>query len=886
MALSQRHHARCCSAAISAPAFALSGTERKYERSRPFKILHLGLDLQLHFQKKSVSGVATLDFERVSPSEHKLVLDAIGFELRRVRIDTGGGFSDLPHEYDGDRIELAIPPRVTHGKIEIDYSATPKRGLYFLEPDAEVKRRPEQVWSQCQDEDARYWFPCHDKPHVKMTTELRVRVKEGFSVLSNGDLVFQDTPRGASPWVYHFKMAHPHPSYLVTLVAGRFDVVSDRNAELPDGRSVPVAYWLPPGKKADGERAFCETPRMIELFSRLTGIPYPWSRYSQVVVSDFIFGGMENTTATTMYEHILLDAKAALDVESHDLVAHELAHQWFGDYVTCRDWSHGWLNEGFATFFEKIEREDRLGKDEYLYGIEAELESYLSEAGNRYQRAIVCRDYGAPIDLFDRHLYEKGCLVLHLLRAELGDELFWKGIHEYLRRHAHGIVETNDLMRALEDVSGRSLERFFDAWVYRPGHPIFKVKVSYDDGLLTVGVKQTQKAGETAVFPFELEIEVADKAGKTRRLKKHVDGANDALVVSCHERPQWVGVDPDYRLVGELTVEAPQDLAKNQLESGTTPRLRWLAAQMLARRHDLPSSRALAECLTKAEETWMVRAEAAAALGKMRGDHALEALCEATSEKHPKVRRAVARALGGFQTLAAARVLERLALKDPSYLVAAEALRSLGKTRDKRALDVLRERIDSKSWADVVRAGALDGLSALRDDEAVPDLIKRTRYGYPNRGRRAAVAALARLSDSRKVRRHLEDLLDDRDPHVRSDVVSALASLGDPRCRAALRRALEQELDGRVARRIREALRDIGDAGSNERKRMSDDLESVRSQLSELELRLNRLEQKRKHGAHPEKPAEGVVATKPARGEPSSKPRAGARKTRAKGRKS
>ncbi|MFO0571729.1 MAG: M1 family aminopeptidase [Polyangiaceae bacterium] len=217
----------------------------------------------------------------------------------------------------------------------------------------------------------------------------------------------------------------------------------------------------------------------------------------------------------------------------------------------------GGLNEGFATFFEKIERQDRLGKDEYLYGIEAELESYLSEAGNRYQRAIVCRDYGAPIDLFDRHLYEKGCLVLHLLRTELGDELFWKGIHEYLRRHAHGIVETNDLMRALEDVSGRSLERFFDAWVYRPGHPIFKVKVSYDDGLLTVGVKQTQKTGETAVFPFELEIEVADKAGKTRRLKKHVDGANDALVVSCHERPQWVGVDLDYRLVGELHGRGP-----------------------------------------------------------------------------------------------------------------------------------------------------------------------------------------------------------------------------------------------------------------------------------------------------------------------------------------
>ena len=183
-----------------------------------------------------------------------------------------------------------------------------------------VKDRPEQVWSQCQDEDARHWFPCHDKPHVKMTTEMRVRVAEGVSVLSNGDLIFKDTPKGASPWVFHFKMDQPHPSYLMTLVAGRFDVMDDRDAVVGEGRTVPVTYWVPPGRKADAVRAFSETPRMIELFSRLTGVPYPWSRYSQVVVSDFIFGGMENTTATTMYEHILLDERAAIDVVSHDLV--------------------------------------------------------------------------------------------------------------------------------------------------------------------------------------------------------------------------------------------------------------------------------------------------------------------------------------------------------------------------------------------------------------------------------------------------------------------------------------------------------------------------------------------------------------------------------------
>jgi len=796
-------------------------------------------------EKKSVSGAAVLEFERVSPNDTELCLDAVGFELRRVRVDTGGGWSDAPFEYDGDEIRISIPTRVERGKVEIDYRATPRRGLYFLAPDEVVKNRPQQVWSQCQDEDARHWFPCHDKPHVKMTTELRVRVPEGLTVLSNGDLVFQDTPKGASPWVFHYKMNQPHPSYLMTLVAGELERIEDRDAIVGEGRAIPIVYLVPPGSRADGLRAFSETPRMVELFGRLTRVPYPWSRYTQVVVSDFIFGGMENTTATTMYEHVLLDERAALDVPAHDLVAHELAHQWFGDYVTCRDWSHGWLNEGFATYFEHVEREDRLGRDEYMYGVEGDLGSYLSEAGGRYQRAIVCRDYENPIDLFDRHLYEKGGLVLHMLRTELGDDLFWSGLQTYLGRHAHSIVETNDLMRALESVSGKSLERFFDQWVYRPGHPVVKAKVTYEDGLLAVSVKQTQKTGDTPVFSFELEVEVADESGKTRRHKKSVTSANDTLVVSSFERPAWVGFDPDLRIIGDVTLEAPADMLRRQLESGTTARLRWQAAEALAKRTDPPTVEALGKTLEKEEEAWMVRAEAARALGRIRGDRAQELLLGSAGVEHPKVRRAVVQALGAFRVPEVAKVLEKLAKKDASYLVAADALRSLGKTRQKHALKALRELVDRKSWADVVRAGALDGMAATRDEDAVDDVKKRTRYGVPTRGRRAAISALARLSDARKSRQHLEDLLEDADPHLRIDVVNALSSLGDPKSRGPLRRALDGELDGRVARRIREALRDMTDSGSGERKRVNDELESLKNELGELRVRLAKLEEKK-----------------------------------------
>jgi len=868
--LVQRLHSRCACSSAGSP-FALAGTERKYERSRPFAIPHLALDLVLDFDRKSVSGRATLSFERVAAHASELLLDAVGFEIESVRLSAGKDFTNTPFDYDGDTLTVRGLESAQAGKVENRYRATPRRGMYFLEPDAKVKHRPKQVWTQCQDEDARYFIPCHDKPHVKMTSELRVTVPNGFVALSNGELVESETPTGKKPWTYHFRLDKPHPSYLLTLVAGNFTIIDDRPADLGQSKQVPVRYYVPPARKKDTARSFGETPRMIELFSRLTGVPFPWQRYSQIVVSDFIFGGMENTTATTMYEHVLLDERAVLDITSNDLVAHELAHQWFGDFVTCRDWSHAWLNEGFATFMEHVEREDRLGRDEYDYGVSSDNDTYLHEASARYSRPIVCRDYAEPIDLFDRHLYEKGGLVLHMLRRELGDETFWAGVRNYLEAHAYGVVETNDLQRALEQVSGRSLERFFDSWVYRPGHPELKVKVSWDDGLLSIGVKQAQKLGETAEFHFELEVEVGTRAGAVSRYKKLVSAASDNFVIALSERPAFVAFDPDLRVMGELSFDAPSDMLRAQLASATHAISRARAADSLSRRDDPPTIEALAESLSKTSEAWMVRAEAARALGKIRSQEAFSALAAEAGADHPKVRRAVASALGNFKTAEAAKVLEKRAKSDPSYLVEAESVRSLGRTRQADSLQMIVSLLDRPSWAEVSRAGALDALGALRDERALPEVFKRTEYGYPTRGRRAAIAALPQISDGRKVREHLEDLLDDKDPHLKIDVVAALQFLGDVKSRGPLHRAKERELDGRVVRRLREALRDMGEHKAvAERKRLNDELDGVRGEVLELKARLSKVE------ASKAKPPAATTAKKaPAKRAAKTKKKAG-----------
>jgi len=824
--------------------FAFASSPRHFERDRPFAIEHIALDLTLDFPKRSVRGSASLTLRRVDPDALRIELDAVAFSVAAVSIDR----KDVNYTYDGKRLTVDVPPSFEHGVLAVAYSATPRRGLYFLEPDEHVPARPRQAWTQLQEEDARHIFPCHDKPHVKMTTEARVRVPAGFSVLSNGDLAAREKADDGSE-IFHWRMNDPHPSYLVTIVAGEFVIIEDRarvatSAGAKETREVPLTYLVPKGREDDGRRTFARTPDMVSYFSELTGVPYPWSKYAQVVVSDFIFGGMENTTATTMYEHILLDARAAIDVTSDDLIAHELAHQWFGDYVTCRDWSEGWLNEGFATFMEHVWREKHLGRDEYDYGIKGDLASYIGEAHGRYRRAIVCQDYDAPLDLFDRHLYEKGGLVLHVLRSELGDALFWKGVSTYLQRHGRGIVESRDLQRALEEVSGRSLGRRFEELVTRPGHPEVEVELSWADGVLTCALKQTQSTHDGVPSAFEVPLVLAiveDGARRERRERLKLHTRTDTVAIPCPARPRFVVVDPDMRILGDVTVKAPPDMLRRQLAEGTTARARWLAAQALAKGDDPVTIQALAARLKDDAEFWGVRSECADALGRIRAREAFDALASSTDIAHPKVRRGVVDALGKFRTLAAVEALKPRALRDESYLVEAEAARALGRTRQSAAFDVLIDVMDRPSWAEVIAAGAIDGLAALREDRALPHLYARTRYGHPARVRRAAVMAIPKLTTDRRAREHLEDMLDDGDPILRIDVVRALADLGDARSRGALRARAEVDLDPRVRRRIREVVRDLG-GEKKQTDQLKDDVEKLSQDLLETKARLSRLE--------------------------------------------
>jgi aminopeptidase N len=800
-------------------------------------------------------GTCTLTVVPVRPGARRLELDAVEMEVHKVTARPAAAAPlPLDHTYDGDRLVIDLGLDRKAGEeivVEIEYSATPRRGLYFIGPDEAYPNRRPQVWSQGQDEDSRHWFPCLDSPLDKATSELLATVPAPWVALSNGRLLERRDNGADGTITYHWRLDVPHSPYLITLAAGEYTILRDKHRDR-DNREVEVAYYAPPGGEEEARRSFGRTPAMMALFSEKTGVPYPYPQYAQITVADFIFGGMENTSATTMTENTLHDARAHLDYSSEPLVAHELAHQWFGDLVTCRDWSQGWLNEGFATFMELIWAEHAEGPEEAAWERLENAGRYYKEDRERYRRPLVTNVFHEPIDLFDRHLYEKGSCVLHMLRRHLGDAGFWASVRRYLEVHATSTVETHDLARAIEQATGRNLDWFFEQWVFRAGHPELKLEHSYDEdtGLARLIVSQTQKTdSETPLFriPTQMRYRVA---GRDLTFDLEITEKQHTFFFPLSKAPEQAIFDPGRHLLARIEFDKNRRLWIRQLKNASESNDRIIAARVLAKRTEPEVVEALRSALL-GDTFWAVSAEAAAALGDIRGEKARAALIEGLAIQHPKARRAVVKALGSFRhdDRVAASLESLLQRGDPSYYVEGEAALSLGRTRSPRALDALKAAADRPSFQDVIRQRVYEGMGKLRDERAIPVLLEGTRYGRSTFGRRAACAALGELGEGHtEVRETLEALLDDPDFRVRMAAIPALAEVGDARAIAALERAVARDLDGRVKRSGREAIRDLRERRKHDEQvrdlrdtvdKLQTEARALRDRLEKLETRVN-----------------------------------------------
>jgi aminopeptidase N len=837
---------------MSSRDFAFPGTRARYAPDRVVQLRHLALVLDVDPHKRAIAGTATLHAALVDPEATALELDAVELDIAKVTIDG----KPATFRHDGKRLRVELPGKLAGPTIDrsasdfalaIDYRGAPRRGIYFNAPDDEYPDRPLQVWTQGQDEDSRYWFPCFDAPNQKATSSVTVTVPAPLFALSNGALA-SDKTKGKHRTLA-WKLDVPHSCYLVTLVVGDFTPIETT------WRDVPVVYYVQRGREAEAERTLARTPQMLELFAQRFGVAYPYPRYAQVFVADFIFGGMENTSATTLTDTVLLDERAAIDHDVDSLVAHELAHQWFGDLLTCRDWGEGWLNEGFATYAEYIWREHFEGRDAADVELDGMADMYFGEDASRYRRPIATKLYDEPIDIFDAHLYDKGGRVLHMLRHVVGDAAFWKTLAHYLGKHRFGVVESRDFARAVDDATGKVLDWFFAQWVIEgSGHPELKIAIAWDAArsLATVRVEQAQTVdAKTPVFRLPTSVRFRVGA-KDVDLPIEIVEQKQTFQLRLDAEPTQAIFDPGAVLLAKRDFDKAEPLWIAELAHATLASDRRAAARALGRRAGPAAEKALASALVD-DKHWAVRAAAAAALGELRTPAARDRLIKRlVGEVHPRARRAIARALGEFTSDAAAgaALATVVAKGDASCFVEAEACLALGRTRAPRAGELLRAAAARESYNDIVRSHAFRGLAEARDDGALNLLVDGTKRGRPSQGRRAAASALAMLvrgrrdREARDVRERLERLLADADFRVQAAALEALGTIGDGDAIAAVRRLVDRELDGRLRRRGKEIARDLAAAAplADELHRLRDDLGELRRVATELRGRVELLE--------------------------------------------
>ena len=802
----------------------------RYPRQTFFKIEHYRLEFSLNLEEKSIEGTATIT---LNTSDGKAYLDAVDFTITSVE--------NCRYSYDGSVLSLILPQPGRH-VVKVSYKAWPRTGLFFILPDKHHPDRQPFVWSHGEPEYHRHWMPVYDYPNMKFTTELLITVPDGLETVSNGELVeVRDIGDGRRQW--HWVMDKPHTAYLVSFVAGLFDRVD----EVVDG--VRLEYIVPKGMKDYVKNSFSKTGDMLRFFASFLDYPYPFKVYRQVCVPEFVVGGMENTTAATLTELTLHDDHAHMDFSSDPLVAHELAHQWFGDLVTCRDWSHIWLNESFATYLENLYLLNDKGAEEFLYELYNDLTSYLDEYQKRYSRPIVTRLYRYPEELFDRHAYPKGGLVLHTIRNIVGDEAFRKALKNFLQTHAFATADTEDLRRSLEQSSGMFLEHVFDQLVYSAGHPALKVSYKWDEDSseLRLSVKQTQ--GEDSPQTYSLKIDVHIHTGRETTCRTvSLEERETTLSVKLGERPWHVCVDPEMKIIRSLDVDRPVEECIQAVKRCPHILCRIDAAKALGRHGGLRAVEAL-ESVVLNDPFWGVAYQAAKALGEIKSPEACKALLRCLDKVvHPKVRRGVVEALGAFESDTS--VADRLAAvvddKRESYYVRQSACISLGRLKIRETLDVLKRALTYPSHAHVIPAGAVTGLAETGFDEALQILSEMVGPQHPTPVRVAATVGLAKYPGRPEVITQLTKLSEDSNERVRHAVVAAARELLDPKLLPVLDKMAERDLNERVRRSAREVAKKIRDHLERgvEYKLLREELEKVREENRRLSERLFKVEGK------------------------------------------
>jgi aminopeptidase N len=752
------------------------GPPRQFAPSRKVDVLHLKLDVTPNFRTRTVSGTATLTFKPIAKALKTLRLDQVDLNIHQVTGSHAIEGYDVTDDALVVTFSVPIPAEET-ASVNVKYDAEPKKGLYFRTRELGYAAEDEHVWTQGETHEARHWYPSFDYPNERFTSEVISHVPKAMTVLSNGTELLSEVDASGMR-TSHWKQSKPHVNYLIALVAGPMKKVSGMYKE------IPLGLYTQPSDIGEAQNTWSDLEEMMDFFEKEIGVPYPWDQYNQVTIYDPHFGGMENTTLTTLTTNTLHRPEQTENLRSsRGLIAHELAHQWFGDYVTCKDWSHIWLNEGFATYYDALHQRFVDGEEVFLYTM---LRRSDSITGRKDRIPMVQRAYKNPNSQFSYRAYAKGSWILHMLRSQLGEDLYRVCIKTYLERHGLKSVVTEDLNRILEELSGRSFDPFFDQWVYHARQPELEVSYKWDEAkkLANVTVAQTQKVDDDVLlFSFPTVIRFSGEGWVTNH-DIQVSEASHDFQVSLEAKPTSVRFDPELTVLAKVTFKKPKEMLYTELEADDVLS-RLLAARQLGEQKDKKTVGILKAALN-GDSFYGVRGRASEALGKIGTVDALNALSGSLKQSDARVRNQIVRDLGKFYHPVARKALKQVVATEKNPMILRWALRHFAKYRGQDAKQAITTSLRSVTYRDYQAYYAQESVPVLDDPSLTGDLMKflsrkerRISQGWYGN----TLVTLGRLNRNEKNKDRVRTFIVDKTSHpndrVKRGAIRALGLLED-----------------------------------------------------------------------------------------------------------
>jgi aminopeptidase N len=550
-----------------------------YQASRTifFDLIHTELHVRFDWDKSYLHGTASITLSPRFYPQDTLVLDAKDMDIHFVFLDK----QQLKYVYNGEQLRIAL--NKTYSKndtltVKVEYTAKPDereqggsaaisgdKGLYFINPRGEKPNVMPQIWTQGETESNSVWFPTIDSPNQKMSQDLHITVADKYTTLSNGLLVSSKKNKDGTR-TDHWQQRLPHAPYLTMMGIGEFKVVKDSWTR-KNGKKVEVHYYVEPEWESSAKAIFGNTPEMLTFFSNILGYEYPWDKYHQIVVRDYVSGAMENTGAVIFGDMVYSNKRELLDGNWESIIAHELFHHWFGDLVTCESWSNLPLNESFANYSQFLWDEYKYGIDEAEYNAEREADGYFASAKSQGHHNLIWFDYSDKEQMFDGHSYNKGGRILHMLRNHLGDEAFFAGIKHYLHKHQFKPAEAHELRIAFEEVCGEDLNWFFNQWFFAKGHPKLIVEQTRSKDSVSIKITQAQNFSEFPLYKLPMTISVFDANGRHNH-KVILDKSICVFTYPVKDTLFSVIPDADHVILGEWTDKKPMHQYHHQFFNG------------------------------------------------------------------------------------------------------------------------------------------------------------------------------------------------------------------------------------------------------------------------------------------------------------------------------